>query len=253
MDLWQVLVFGLIGFAGGMLSGLVGVGGGVVFVPGLVYAAGWDIKEATAASLITFAFGALSGTLRSLRGEDPVNWRTAALLSSVVAPSTLVGVAINRFSPEAVVQLAFAAFLLVLAYPMGRARPQIAEGNRKVHPALVLLAGAGVGIMAGLVGIGGTVLTTPLMVLGFGLRVKTAMATSLAIAIFVGVVGSAGYIATGFDRLSSLPPLVVGAVFGAWLGASFRDRIPETILQRGFAVFMVLVALRVVVDAANGP
>jgi uncharacterized membrane protein YfcA len=91
------------------------------------------------------------------------------------------------------------------------------------------------------------------MVLGFGLRVKTAMATSLAIAIFVGVVGSAGYIATGFDRLSSLPPLIAGAVFGAWLGTSFRDRIPETILQRGFAVFMVLVALRVVVDAATGP
>jgi len=252
MDLWQFLVFGLIGFAGGMLSGLVGVGGGVVFVPALVYAAGWSIKEATAASLATFVFGALSGTLRSLRGENPVNWKAAALFSFAVAPSALVGVVINRFSPEAFVQLAFAAFLVVLAYPMARARPQTAEGSRKIRPALVLLAGVGIGIMAGLVGIGGTVLMTPLMVLGLGLGLKTAMATSLATAIFTGIVGSAGYVVAGFDRFSSLPPLIVGAVLGAWLGTSSRDRIPETVLQRGFALFMVVVAIRLVVDVVDG-
>jgi uncharacterized membrane protein YfcA len=253
MDLWQLLIFGLIGFAGGMLSGLIGIGGGVVFVPALVYVAGWNIKEATAASLAIFVFGALSGTLRSLRGENPVNWKAAALLSSVVAPSTLVGVAINQFSPEALVQLAFAAFLVVLAYPMARARPQTGEGSRRIRPALVLLAGVGVGVMAGLVGIGGTVLMIPLMVFGLGLRVKTAMATSLAIAILTGIVGSAGYIVAGFDRLSSLPPLIAGAILGAWFGASSRDRIPETVLQRGFAVFMVIVAIRLVVDVVNGP
>jgi uncharacterized protein len=251
MDLWQLLVFGLIGFAGGTLSGLIGIGGGAIFVPGLVYVAGWNIKEAVAASLATFVFGALSGTLRSSRGENPVDWKAAALLSSVVAPSTLIGVTINRISPEALVQLAFAAFLAVLAYPMARARPGIAEDSRKIPRALVLLAGVGAGVMAGLVGIGGTVLMTPLMVLGLGMRIKTAMATSLAIAIFAGVVGSAGYIATGFDRLSSLPPLISGAVLGAWLGASFRDRAPESTLQHSFALFMVVLATLIVADTTH--
>ena len=251
MDLWQLLTFGLIGFAGGMLSGLVGIGGGAIFVPALVYAAGWSIKEATAASLITFVFGAISGTWRSSRGENPVDWKAAALLSFVVAPSTLGGVVINRVSPETLVQLAFAAFLVALAYPMARARPRVAEGSRKIRPAFVLLAGVGIGITAGLLGIGGTVMMTPLMVLGFGLRVKTAMATSLAVTIFIGLVGSAGYIAAGFGRLSSLPPLVVGAVLGAWLGAGTREHLPETVLQRGFALFMVGVAFWIVADALN--
>ena len=151
MDLWQLLIFGLIGLAGGALSGLVGVGGGVVFVPALVYAAGWSIKEATAASLITFVFGALSGTLRSARSDNPVDWRVAMLLASVVAPSALIGVAVNRISPEYLVELAFATFLFFLAYPMARARPRTGvRGSRRVRPALVLPAGAGVGAMAGL-------------------------------------------------------------------------------------------------------
>ena len=251
MDPSQLLVFALIGFVSDVLSGLVGIGGGAIFVPALTYVAGWNIKEAVAASLVAFLFGAVSGTLRSSRGENPVDWRAAALLASAVAPATLAGVAINLVSPEALVQVAFAVFLLVLAYPMARARPP-AQGARRVRPPLVLLAGAGIGTMAGLVGIGGGVLMTPLMVLGLGLRVKTAMATSLAIACAVGLVGSAGYIAAGFDRLSSLPPLVLGTVFGAWIGVGARDRLPETFLQRGFAVFMVLVAIRLTVDAANG-
>jgi uncharacterized membrane protein YfcA len=252
MDLWQLLVYGLIGFVGGTLSGLIGIGGGAVFVPALVYAAGWSIKDATAASLFTFVFGALSGTLRSLRSENPVNWKAVTLLTAVVAPSALVGVAINRFSSELLVQLAFAAFLIILAYPVAYARPPTAERSRRIPRALVLFAGLGVGTMAGLVGVGGTVLMIPLMVLGLGLRVKTAMATSLAITIFTGIVGSAGYVIAGFDRLSSLPPLIAGAMLGAWLGASSRERIPETVLQRGFALFMVLVAVRIVVDAVSG-
>lgn len=249
MNLWQLLLYSLIGFAGGTLSGLIGIGGGAVFVPALIYVAGWSIKDATAASLFTFVFSAFSGTLRSLRSENPVDWKSVTLLTSVVAPSALVGVAINRFSPEVLIQLVFATFLIILAYPVAYARPPTTERSRRIPRPLVLLTGVGVGTMAGLVGIGGTVLLVPLMVLGLSLRVKSAMATSLAITIFTGIVGSAGYIIAGFARLSSLPPLIAGAMLGAWLGASSRERIPETVLQRGFALFMVLVAARLLVDA----
>lgn len=58
-------------------------------------------------------------------------------------------------------------------------------------------------------------LTVPLMMLGLGLRPKAAIPTSLAIAFVAGIVGAAGYIATGFDRLWSLPPLILGSIVGA--------------------------------------
>ena len=110
MEIVQLLILAALGVMGGVLSGLVD-GGGIIFVPALVYAAGWDIKGAVAASLVVVIFASLSGTLRNLKSEDPINWRVAALLSSTAVPASLIGVYISRVSPETVVQIAFAALL----------------------------------------------------------------------------------------------------------------------------------------------
>ena len=254
MDLLELLILSLAGLFGGVLAGLFGVGGGAVFVPALVYAAGWKIGEAAAASLVIIVFSALSGTLRNMRGEAPVDWRAAAIFSSVVAPSALIGVAVSRFAPEVVTQLVFAGFLLALAYPTARSGSRYREniGTSRIPLALTLLGGVGAGTLAGLIGIGGAALTVPLLIWGFGLPPKTAVSTSLAVTLFIGIVGAAGYIVAGFDRLSGLPPLIVGSMLGAWAGVRIRERLPEVVLQRAFAAFMVLVAVRVLIDVASG-
>lgn len=241
----NLLLLAVIGVVGGILSGLVGVGGGIIFVPGLIYAGGWPIQEAVAASLVIIVFSALSGTIRNASSENPVDWRKAGLLSLAVAPSSLIGVYISRISPEVVVEVTFALILIALAYPTARGGGSaIARGGRSIPLPLVVVAGIGVGTISGLVGIGGGVMLVPLMVLGFGTEVKTAVSTSLAVVLFTSLVGSAGYILTGFDRLLELPVLVVGAIAGAWIGVRLRDPLPENGLRIGFAIFMVIVALR---------
>src|SRR5918998_1672999 len=117
LDWAQLAVLAAVGVCGGVLSGLVGVGGGIVFVPGLVYVLGWDIKDAVAASLVIVVFSSLSGTVRNHSSSDPTDWRTAAILASAVAPATLIGVYISTISSETVVRIAFASVLLALAYP----------------------------------------------------------------------------------------------------------------------------------------
>src|SRR5829696_4646357 len=129
MDPGQFLILAALGLLGGTLSGLVNGGGGIIFVPALVYAAGWGIKEAVAASLVVVVFASLSGTLRNLKSEDPVNWRVTALLSSTAAPASLIGVYISRISPETVVQVTFAAVLLTLAYPNGYGAAGVGIGS----------------------------------------------------------------------------------------------------------------------------
>src|SRR5215212_11515756 len=98
-EILELLILAVLGAFGGVLAGIVGVGGGIVFVPALVYVAGWDIKEAVAASLVVIVFSSLSGTLRNAWSEDPVDWRTAALLSATVAPASLIGVFVSNISP----------------------------------------------------------------------------------------------------------------------------------------------------------
>ena len=108
------------------------------------------------------------------------------------------------------------------------------------------------GILSGLVGVGGGVVMVPLMVLGMGLTTKRAVSTSLAVVMFTGIVGAAGYVATGFrdvQDLLSLPPLIIGSVIGAPLGVRIRDWLPESVVRIGFGVFMVIVALRLFGEA----
>jgi len=249
MELSQLLLLAVLGVCGGALSGLVGVGGGIVFVPALLYVAGWDITEAVAASLAIIVFSSLSGTVRNARSEDPVSWRTAGILSLTVAPSTLIGVGVSRVSPDVVVELAFAALLLALAYPTAKGRSEGASGDRKIPVALVLVAGVGIGALSGLVGVGGGVLMVPLMVLGMGLNTKTAISTSLAVVLSAGLVGALGYIAVGVVDLAELPPLIAGAIVGAWIGVRLRDPLPDRALRVGFAGFMVVTAVYTAVGA----
>ncbi len=255
MDLLHYLILGVIGVVGGILSGLVGVGGGIVFVPGLVYAAGWQIQEAVAASLAIIVFSSLSGTLRNTRSQDPPSWRVAGLLCITVAPSSLIGVAISRVSPAVVVEVAFATLLLALAYPTARGRGNM-EAGRKIPVPLVLAAGVLIGALSGLVGVGGGVMMVPLMVLGMGLGTKRAVSTSLVVVLLTGLVGALGYIATGFrdpEDLLSLPPLIVGSMIGAPFGVRFRDAMPEGAVRLVFAAFMVVVALRLLGEALGIP
>jgi uncharacterized membrane protein YfcA len=251
VDLLQLVLLGVIGVIGGILSGLVGVGGGIVFVPGLVYVGGWQIKEAVAASLVIIIFSSLSGTIRNARSEDPVDWRVAALLSLAVAPASLIGVAISRVSSDTVVEIAFATVLLALAYPTARGRQNFDE-SKKIPLPLVFVAGIFIGALSGLVGVGGGVVMVPLMVLGMGIATKRAISTSLAVILFTGIVGATGYIATGFrgaEDLLSLPPLIVGSMIGAPFGVQIREFLPERAVRGVFAVFMVVVALRLLSEA----
>jgi uncharacterized membrane protein YfcA len=163
----------------------------------------------------------------------------------------LIGVLISRVSPEVVVKIAFATLLIALAYPTARGRSEY-DVRKDLPLPFVFLAGIFIGSISGLVGVGGGVVMVPLMVLGMGLTTKQAVSTSLAVIMFTGLVGAAGYVATGFrdvQELLSLPPLIIGSVIGAPLGVRVRDQLPESAVRIGFGVFMVIVALRLLGEA----
>ncbi len=104
----------LLALAGGALGGLLGVGGGIVFVPTLSIVLGASQIEAEATSLLVILPMAIVGTWRQLRHGN-VSLRDGVLVGVLSLPGVALGVAIANLLPARALELAFAALCLVVA------------------------------------------------------------------------------------------------------------------------------------------
>ncbi len=109
----------LIGFAGGMLGGLVGVGSGVLFVPALAIFLDQSQVHAEATSLLAIVFVALVGAWRQ-RGYGNVRLADAAMIGVLSPLGVAVGVVVSNTVPERALELAFAALALFMATQLAR-------------------------------------------------------------------------------------------------------------------------------------
>ncbi len=119
----------LVGVVAGLLSGLLGVGGGVLFVPALVLLLDLDQVDAEATSLLAIVPVALVGAWRQ-HGYGNVRVRDGLTVGALAVPGALIGVALVNAVPERVIEYGFAALMLWIAWRLGRS-------------ALVELRGAG--------------------------------------------------------------------------------------------------------------
>ena len=115
-----------LGLAGGLLAGLFGVGGGIVFVPALTLGLGLGQLSGEATSLAAIVPVVAVGSFRQSR-DGLVAWPSAAVLGGCSLIGVLVGAQIALELPEATLRRAFAAFLLLSAIQIAlRARRQLA-------------------------------------------------------------------------------------------------------------------------------
>jgi uncharacterized protein len=116
-----------LGLAGGVLAGLFGVGGGIVFVPALTLGLGLTQLAAEATSLAAIVPVVAVGSLRQHR-SGLVDWRSAAVLGGCSLVGVLAGAEIALDLPETVLRRAFAVFLVLSAVQMAiRAHRQLRE------------------------------------------------------------------------------------------------------------------------------
>jgi len=129
----------LIGLAGGVIAGLLGVGGGVLFVPGLVFFVGLDQHHAEATSLLAIVPVAIVGTLRNDRYGN-VCRRDAAVIGLLSIAGAGAGVALANLLSGAVLRDAFAALMVLVAAQLvrrtltePRPEPVDAEARSSAH------------------------------------------------------------------------------------------------------------------------
>lgn len=115
----DILIAIVIAFAGGLAGGLVGVGGGILFVPALTIFLGLSQVEGESTSLLMIVIVALVGALRQ-RSYGNVELRDALVIGALSPVGVLIGVVVANAIPQRALELSFAALVLFMAYGLVR-------------------------------------------------------------------------------------------------------------------------------------
>ncbi|MCF6524236.1 sulfite exporter TauE/SafE family protein [Streptomyces sp. JJ36] len=235
----------------GVSLGLLGGGGSILTVPLLVYVAGMDAKEAIATSLFVVGVTSAVGAIGHARGGR-VRWRTGVLFGAAGMAGAYAGGRIGGHIPEGVLLGAFAVMMIGTALAMlrGRRRTDPEGAHRQLPVFRVLLDGAAVGLVTGLVGAGGGFLVVPALALLGGLPMPAAVGTSLLVIAMKSGAGFAGYLATVPIDWALTLAVTGAAVAGSLAGARLAGRVPAALLSRIFAWFVLAMGAFVLVQQA---
>ena len=236
----------LLGFAIGITLGLFGGGGSILTVPALVYVLGREPRAAVTASLAIVGLNSLSGMwLR--RSQGGVNWRVAA---SFGATGMLTSYATSQISKQfagSTLLIAFAVLMLVVGASMLLLRtPQPSAHVNALSPG-VLLTGAGVGALTGMLGVGGGFLIVPALVMVVGLPMRQAVGTSLMVIAMNSLAGLLGHFGETID-FAGIAVFAAAGIAGTLAGTRLTTHVEPDRLRRYFAVLVVGLALVLLYD-----
>jgi uncharacterized protein len=233
----------------GISLGLLGGGGSILTVPMLVYVLGLEPKSAIATSLLVVGITSAVGAAMHARAGR-VRLRTGFVFGLAGMAGAYLGGSIAGYIPARALLLAFAAMMLITGAAMLRSKKEGArdeeqrERDAKEMPFFkMLLAGAGVGAVTGLVGAGGGFVVVPALVLLGGLPMRVAVGTGLlviAMNSFAGFVGQVGHAQIDW-RLAAI--VTAAAVAGTFAGERLAPRISQARLRRIFAWLVIGMAM----------
>ncbi|MGE3466863.1 MAG: sulfite exporter TauE/SafE family protein [Pyrinomonadaceae bacterium] len=238
-----LFVTGLIMSAGiGLSLGLIGGGGSILTVPILVYLLGVDPHEAVGMSLAVVGATSVFGAYLHWR-NDNVDLSSGLLFGVAGIVGAFIGSPLTNMVTAEALLLIFGLLMFVVAVSMiWRRRQAISEKLHKPHPVQGILAGLGVGILTGFLGVGGGFLIVPALVFCGGISMKKAIGTSLFVIFLNCVAGLIGHLSqTAFDWQITVEVMGL-AVGGAIVGTMLSHRIAADRLQSMFAVLVLGVA-----------
>jgi uncharacterized membrane protein YfcA len=244
---WKVV---LVGLAAGFLSGLFGVGGGVLMVPALVLVVGMGQRLAHGTSLGAIVPIALAGVIGyAVAGE--VDWAASlCLVAGAAVVGAPLGTHLLRVLPVRVLAGVFSVVLLVAAVRMilGDVDP---TGRGDLSPATVAaLVAVGVlaGTLSGLLGVGGGVIMVPALIVLLGIPAAVAKGSSLAVIIPTAVVGTQRNRAHDNVDLRVAVVLGLSGVVSSYGASQLSVGLDERLSNRLFAALLIAAAIKLAWD-----
>lgn len=250
----ELLIYPAVGAMVGVIAGMLGVGGGLVIVPVLVWlfthqgmAPEVITHLAVGTSLATIVITSIA-SVRAHHQRGAVAWEAFRALTPGIVIGALLGAWLADRLPSAELGTIFGIFELSVAIQMGLA---LRTAPHRALPGPLGMSGAGgvIGTLSAIVGVGGGTLTVPFLT-WCNVDMRRAVATSAACGLPIALAGAAGFMVTGWQR-TGLPEwssgylywpafagIVAASTLTAPLGAWLAHTLPTTVLKRVFALFL---------------
>ncbi len=257
-----VILFAVVGCLTGFLAGLLGIGGGLIIVPVLVYllpslefSTELVMPVAIATSLSSIIFTTAVGSFSHHKNNN-IPWDIARQLMLMIAIGALCGAYLaDSISTQRLKYIFAVAVTLLASYMLFSVR----IANVKPLPGqwTIRFIGVGTGLLSSLMGIAGGAILVPILTY-YSMSVRKAIGTATVCGFVVACFGSLGFVVTGLDQ-TELPPGSIGYIYlpalcgvvvtsslFVPLGVKFASKLPVNTLKKVFAVFLIMVAIKMV-------
>lgn len=236
------------GIGAGLLSGMFGLGGGIIIVPGLMFALGMDQRRAHGTSLA----GVLPISMASIVtywAQDHIDWTVTLWLTIGSVGGALLGARLLAVLPKKVLTLLFVAVLAIAGIRMFFEIDTTGVTMIDTGSAIALVViGFFVGALAGMLGIGGGLITVPIMIVIFHVPPAVAKGTALAVVIPTALSGTLQNLSNkNADLLAAFLVSVTGifaAVAGGWIASLMSAAVSNFL----FAVLLMVIAGRMLLQ-----
>lgn len=256
MDNFVLLL--ILGLVAGVLSGLFGIGGGLLIVPALTLFMAFSAKTAVATSLAALLLPVGIFAVIEYHRKGLLDLRASMLIALGLVTTTLIGAQITLALPDTLFKQAYGIFVIIMGlrflgvFARGTSGQPVASADSNPEPLSVwklLVLGLISGVLSGMFGIGGGIVIVPALMTFFGVEQKRAVGTSLgALLLPVGLPGVLGYYAAGELNLGAAVPVAIGLAIGALGGARIAIGLDPKTMRRLYGIFLLLVGVWFIVE-----
>ena len=245
---------------------MIGVGGGVLYVP-ILLAFGFPFYQAAAISIFIIMSLSISSSLVYYRVQL-IDWKLALLIEPLTAIMSLIGGYYSSSLRINELQILFILVLIVSGYFMIKSIKEIqdkfinekkwgywlrkfGEEEYSVNLLIGLPLTALAGLMAGLLGIGGGIIKVPLMALLLGVPMKIAVGTSCFMVGITALFGFWGHFFAGHFELKMALILALVVFAGAQAGSRISIKVDKILLKKIYAIFLFLISAWMIVNVVK--
>lgn len=244
----EYLIFFILGLAGGLVSGLLGIGG-VIMLPLLFYFTNIETRAATAIAMIQIFSGALFCTVFNCIQKN-INFRYAVTFGLSSMAFSFLGSFFTKYFSGTDIKIIYLFSVIVAVILFFLKKKKKDEGiifNKKIV-FMIIPIGAVTGFIGGIIGLGSGYLYVPILIIFFNFPINLAIGTSLVVVLFNAVPGIIGkLLSVDFNILLGLV-IAAGSIAGSRFGTYLCKRIKPKIIRIIFLALLLIIIVAVSVD-----